>query len=173
MLEHARVRSDVEWHLGDLESPRWSAEFDLVVMTGHAFQVLLDDAQVRRSLLAIRRALRPGGRFVFETRNPAARGWESWVSEHAVDVTLPDGERVRMAHQVESVAGDLVTFTATYSSAAWEQDEVSMSTLRFLDAATLNGFLTDVGFAIERQLGWWDGTPLTARSEEIITIARR
>ncbi len=42
--EQPRARSDVEWVLGDLGSADWDREFDLVVMTGHAFQVFVEDA---------------------------------------------------------------------------------------------------------------------------------
>jgi SAM-dependent methyltransferase len=171
MLEQARVCSDVEWHLGDLESSEWTAEFNLVVMTGHAFQVLVDDQQIRRSLRVVHQALRPEGRFVFETRNPAVRGWEQWVPDNAREITMSDGERVRMAHHVQIVAGDLVTFTATYSCPSWERDEVSWSTLRFLDASALTPFLDGAGLVVESQLGSWSGDPLTPTSEEIITVA--
>ena len=41
MLNQARARSDIEWVLGDLTSVRWDREFDLVFMTGHAFQELI------------------------------------------------------------------------------------------------------------------------------------
>ena len=43
MLEQARKRYDVEWVHGDLSSVDWDREFDLIVMTGHAFQVLVED----------------------------------------------------------------------------------------------------------------------------------
>ena len=43
MLQVAQQRPDVEWVHGDLASVDWHREFDLVVMTGHAFQVLVDD----------------------------------------------------------------------------------------------------------------------------------
>lgn len=42
-------------------------------MTGHAFQVLLTEGEVRAALAAVRTALVPGGTFVFETRNPDVR----------------------------------------------------------------------------------------------------
>src|SRR5437660_12009473 len=50
MLDQARRRSDIEWILGDLASVAWDQEFDLVVMTGHAFQVFLEDSELRASL---------------------------------------------------------------------------------------------------------------------------
>jgi ubiquinone/menaquinone biosynthesis C-methylase UbiE len=46
MLAQARKRSDVEWICGDLASANWVGEFDLAVMTGHAFQVLVEDHHI-------------------------------------------------------------------------------------------------------------------------------
>ena len=47
MLEQARKRPDIECILGDLASVSFDREFDLIVMTGHAFQVLVEDRDLR------------------------------------------------------------------------------------------------------------------------------
>ena len=173
MLEQARKRRDVEWVHGDLTSVDWHQEFDLIVMTGHAFRVLVEDDQLRASLAAIRSALTEDGSFVFETRNPPARGWEAWTPDNAVEI-MHGGSVVRMAHQVETpVAGDIVSFTTTFSCPSWERPLVSRSTLRFLDADSLSHFLTGAGLIIEEQFGDWDRQQLTDTSPEIITVARR
>jgi SAM-dependent methyltransferase len=174
MLDQARTRSDIEWILGDLASVDWDQEFDLVVMTGHAFQVFVEDDEVRASLAAIRSALTQDGRFAFETRNPLVRGWEGWTPDNAVEVTDGDGAVVRMAHKVETpVEGDVVRFTTTFTSLNWDRPQVSRSTLRFLDADSLVSFLSGAGLAIEEQFGDWERQPLTGTSPEIITIATR
>lgn len=174
MLAQARKRTDIEWVLGDLASAPWHEEFGLAVMTGHAFQVLTGDGELRAALAAIRSALTESGRFAFETRNPLARAWERWTPASAVEVTTPAGDTVRLAHQVETpVTGDLVQFTSTYTSPGWDRPQLSHSTLRFPGAGTLASFLTGAGLAIDAQYGDWDGSPLTAASPEIITIARR
>ncbi|MGH3390554.1 MAG: class I SAM-dependent DNA methyltransferase [Actinomadura sp.] len=174
MLARARLRADIEWVLGDLGSVSWDREFDLIVMTGHAFQVFVEDDELRAALAAVRSALTDDGRFAFETRNPAARAWEQWTPDHAVEVTDAAGAVVRQAHQVETpVEGDLVSFTTTYRCRRWDRPRLSRSTLRFLDAASLEVFLSDAGLTIEEQFGDWDGSPLTDAGPEIITIARR
>jgi hypothetical protein len=61
MLAVARRRGDVEWVAGTAASMAFDREFDLAVMTGHAFQVLVGDEELRASLTAIRRALADGG----------------------------------------------------------------------------------------------------------------
>lgn len=172
MLDVARTGSDIEWILGDLASLDRDQEFDLVVMTGHAFQVLIEDDELRFALTAIRSVLGEAGRFAFETRNPAARAWERWTPDHAVEVEHADG-LVRMVHEVERpVAGDLVSFTTTFSSPSWDQPQTSRSTLRFLDAGALSSLLTDAGLVIDEQFGDWERRPFTATSPEIITVAR-
>lgn len=162
MLQVARTRTDIEWALGDLASVAWDREFDLVVMTGHAFQVLTEDEQLRASLVAIRSALAENGRFVFEIRNPLVRAWERWTPEGEGVEIVRDGTRVRMKNIEMPVAeGDLVSFTTAYTSPAWERPLVSRSTLRFLDADALSSFLAGAGLAIEEQFGDWDRQPLT------------
>ena len=174
MLDQARTRSDIEWILGDLASVEWDQEFDLVVMTGHAFQVFVEDDELRASLAVIRSVLTEDGRFAFETRNPLVRAWEGWTPDNAVEVVSAAGAVVRMAHEVETpVDGNTVSFTTTFTSPSWDRPQVSRSTLRFLDADSLSSFLSDAGLAIEEQFGDWDRQPLTDTSPEIITIARR
>jgi SAM-dependent methyltransferase len=174
MLGVARARRDIEWVEGDLSSARFDQEFDLIVMTGHAFQVLTTDAEVRGALSAISAALAGNGRFAFETRNPLARAWEQWVPADAVQVVSPAGQAFRQWHQVAlPVTGDLVSFTSTYTSPGWPEPRVSDSTLRFLGAGALTAALSAAGLTVEEQYGDWDRRPLTGASPEIITITRR
>jgi len=173
MLEQARKRSDIEWMLGDLASVGWHRQFDLVVMTGHAFQVFVEDDELRASLAAVRSALTQNGRFAFETRNPMIRAWERWTPDHAIETTDAAGAVVRMEHDVETpVEGDIVRFTTTFTSPGWDGSQVSHSTLRFLDTDSLSSFLSGAGMAIEEQFGDWTRDPLTDTSAEIIIIAR-
>ena len=173
MLQVARRRTDVEWILGDLTSVARDRQFDLIVMTGHAFQVLTEDDQLRASLASVRSALTEDGRFVFETRNPPVKAWERWVPGGGAEI-VHDGTVVRMENSEIPVArGDLVSFTVSYTSPSWDRPLVSRSTLRFLDADALSTFLSGAGLAIEEQFGNWDRRPLTDASREIITVARR
>lgn len=174
MLAHARRRRDIEWVLGDLAAVGWDREFDLAVMTGHAFQVFTEDDELRGALAAVRAALAEGGRFAFETRNPSAREWERWTPDRVVQVTDDAGAVVRSWHEVVApVDGDLVTFAQTFAGPLWDRPQVSGSTLRFLDRDSLGSFLTEAGLEVEAQFGDWDRGPVTATSPEIITIARR
>ena len=174
MLDQGRGRADIDWIHGDLESVRWDQEFDLIVMTGHAFQVLVGDDELRASLAAIRSALTEHGRFAFETRNPAARAWERWTPDNVTEINDPGGAIVAVWHQVQTpVRGDIVSFATTFTGGSWDRPQVSESTLRFPGADSLAQFLSEAGLVIEEQFGDWDRRPLTAASPEIITFARR
>ena len=174
MLNQARRRSDIEWVHGDLSGVGWDREFDLVIMTGHAFQEFVTDDEIRVALAAIRSALIDGGRFAFETRNPLVRAWERWPERYSGEVIDATGAVVRCDYQVETpVVGGVVHSISTFTSPGWEHPELSHGALRFLDADVLSAFLSGAGLTIEEQFGDWGRQPFTDMSPEIITIARR
>lgn len=172
-LERARRRTDIEWGVGVAAEVAWKREFDLVTMVSHAFQCLVGDDELRTSLAAIRAALRDGGLFAFETRHPQARAWEEWNPSNASEVMDAAGRKLHVAHHVESVLGDVVTFTETTSDSDGTVLRVDRASLRFLDVPTLGAFLAEAGFAIEAQYGDWHRGPVTDTSREIIVLARR
>ena len=173
MLAQARRHADIEWICGAAGALRPTHEFDLALMTGHAFQALIEDAQLRTTLAAVHAALKAGGRFAFETRNPAARAWEHWTPERGLEVDDGQGHTVRVTWQIEvPFDGRTVAFAESYRSTGWDTPQVSRSVLRFLDADGVARFLTEAGFVIEQQFGDFDRRPLTRESAEIVTVAR-
>ncbi len=169
MLDWAKAQPDggaVEWVRGILADYR-AAPFDLIYMTGHAFQCLLTDDEIAAHFVAVRRLLKPQGRFVFETRNPSARGWEKWTPDHTRrDLNLPDGTRASCYHDVTEVDGEFVSFSSVYGL----PNEVltSTSTLRFASLATLTQLATSAGLCVSEVFGDWDKSALTDQSPEII-----
>jgi SAM-dependent methyltransferase len=170
MLDQARVRTDIEWVLADAASAAWDREFDLAVMASHAFQVFVEDDQLRESLSAIRTALVDGGRFAFETRDPRARAWEGWNT--SFEIRNPGGEVARVEYEVQDVQDDVVRLTESLSGKWWDRPQTEHGALRFLGPESLTTFLHEAGFVVDAQLGDWHRGPLTETSEEIITIAR-
>jgi SAM-dependent methyltransferase len=173
MLAQARERAGIEWICGGAAELALAGEFDLATMTGHAFQVLIEDAELRAALAAVRRALQDGGRFVFETRNPQARVWERWTPERCLEADDGQGNTVRVSFEIEApFDGRTVAFSQTYTSPAWDAPRRSRSVLRFLDAAAVARFLAEAGFVLEEQFGGFDRRALTPASPEIVSIAR-
>jgi SAM-dependent methyltransferase len=170
MLAVAREEPAVEWVSGVLVPGAYDAEFDLVTMTGHAFQELRTDDEVGSALRGMRDAVRPGGRIAFETRNPGARAWESW---YGATFEVPyQGETITVSYEVHAVEGDLVTFTEFTDGGRWDH-QADTATLRFLSRLDLDRFLADAGLEVEAYYGDWESGPLTDTSPEIIALARR
>jgi SAM-dependent methyltransferase len=170
MLAVAREEPTIEWVDGVLVPGAYDAEFDLVTMTGHAFQELRTDDEVGSVLRAMRDAVRPGGQVAFETRNPGARAWESW--DGATFEVPYQGETIKVWYEVHAVDGDLVTFTEFTDGGRWHR-QADTATLRFLSRLDLDRFLADAGLEVATYYGDWTLGPLTDTSPEIVTVARR
>ncbi|MFH9002184.1 class I SAM-dependent methyltransferase [Streptomyces afghaniensis] len=139
----------VRWIHGDATTlPPLTA--DLATMTGNAAQAVVDPEDWQRTLRGARAALRPGGRFVFETRVPARRAWEEWNRRATHTVTdVPGVGAVESWVDLLDVSGPLVTFRWTYVFAADGQVLTSDSTLRFRDREEVEAELVAQGFAVE------------------------
>lgn len=69
--------------------------FDLALMTNHVAQFITNDAAWLEVLADVYRALAPGGRLVFDSRDPVAREWEKWTRSGTYQQTpLPDGNEL-------------------------------------------------------------------------------
>ena len=147
--------------------------FDLAIMTGHVFQVFLDDAETLAALRNIHRHMVPGSRLIIESRNPLAKAWEEWTREKTREQRVVDGiGSVKVYYQIKEVGGELVTFDAVFTIEATGETLVSESKLRFAPVETIQGLLSAAGFVSGELLGWWDRTPYSETSPEIIAIAR-
>lgn len=172
MIALASRRSDIDWVVGELVEMSWVAEFNLAVMTGHAFQTLLTDDNIRSFLAALARTLAPGGRFLFETRNPLAEAWSAWRPENAVTIADAEGALVKITTRiVRDFDGASVTFAHAFDGRGPSLPIVSVSTLRFLDQRGLDRFLVEAGFRIDERFGDFQGGAVGPASPELITFA--
>lgn len=67
----------VRWIHGTARTVR-DLQVDLATMTGNVAQAIADESEWGSTLSAVYDTLLPGGHLVFETRDPAFRGWEEW-----------------------------------------------------------------------------------------------
>ncbi|MEU6348712.1 class I SAM-dependent methyltransferase [Streptomyces sp. NPDC047072] len=139
----------VRWIHGDAtQLPPLTA--DLATMTANVAQQIVEPQSWRRTLRGAYAALRPGGRLVFETRDPARRAWEEWTREQSYAVTdLPGVGTVETWVQVTDVEGPLVTFRWTYVFAADGRTLTSDSTLRFRERDEVEAELVAQGYAVD------------------------
>lgn len=138
----------VTWFHGDATTLPDLA-VDLAVMTGNVAQVFLGDDEWFRTLQGIRRALRPGGHVVFETRRPGRRAWEDWAVDTApVRVEVPGIGAVERRFELTEVRLPFVSFRCVYRFLADGTVLSSDSTLRFRDREEVAASLADHGFAV-------------------------
>ncbi|WP_018548444.1 class I SAM-dependent methyltransferase [Streptomyces sp. LaPpAH-108] len=139
----------VSWIHGDATAlPPLRA--DLATMTANVAQAVTDPPAWRETLRGIHAALRPGGRLVFETRDPARRAWEEWTRERSYTVTeVPGVGAVESWVELTGVDGPLVSFRWTYGFAADGTVLTSDSTLRFRERAQVAADLSACGYVLE------------------------
>ncbi|EHR62984.1 class I SAM-dependent methyltransferase [Saccharomonospora cyanea] len=138
----------VRWLHGDATVvPALSA--DLATMTANVAQVFLTDEEWHATLRAVHTALRPGGRLVFETRDPAVRAWTGWTRERtSTEADVPGVGTVRAWCEVLGVAEPLVSFRWTYVFDADGTTLTSDSTLRFRTREEVERSLQAAGYRV-------------------------
>ena len=139
----------VHWVHGDATSLP-PLQVDVATMTGNVAQAIVRRADWEATLRAVHAALRPNGRLVFETRDPAGRAWEEWnrATSHQV-VEIEDVGAVETWHEVIGVNGPLVTFRSTTRFASDGQVLTSDSTLRFRDRDEVEADLSACGYVVD------------------------
>jgi SAM-dependent methyltransferase len=151
-LDVARTKrgaEQVRWLLGDSTSVP-PLEVDLLTMTGNVAQVFLTEEQWDATLRSAYAALRPGGRLVFETRDPARKAWLEWTPARSRARTdIPGRGFVETWGDVTDVSGQLVTFRSMFCLEADGVTLTSTSTLIFRDREQVSGSLASVGFALD------------------------
>ena len=151
--------------------PDIPASFDLIIMTGHVFQLFLEDRDVRAVLRTLARHLAPGGRLAFETRNPAVREWQDWNPRDTRQRVEADGVTADVHYDISAVVGELVTYETWFQFAGARDPVVVPDTLRFTGQAQVAAFLAEAGLAQVTWYGDWDGSPYRPASPEIVAVA--
>jgi hypothetical protein len=121
------------------------------------------------ALGAIRRALRPDGYLVFESRIPEDQAWRRWTAEaSSTNVEVPGVGVVEAWVEVTDIAEPLVSFRWTFVFAGDGAVLTSDSTLRFRSREELAGSLADAGYAVREVRGAPDRP-----GREFVFIAQR
>jgi SAM-dependent methyltransferase len=142
---------------------------DLVTMTGNVAQVFVTDQEWAAVLHAVRQALRPEGRPVFESRDPARKAWLGWNHGQTYrSVVIPGAGPIQTWTDLTGVGGGLVSFRSTVVFASDGAVLTSDSTLRFRERAELTDSLASAGLVVDEVRDAPDRPGL-----EFVVIARR
>lgn len=125
-------------------------QVDVVTMTGNVAQVFTTDQEWAATLGAAREALRPGGRLVFESRDPAKKAWLEWNRDQTYRrVVIPEAGPVETWTDLADVGGSLVSFRMTFVFGSDGAVLTSQSTLRFRGRDELANSLAAANLAVE------------------------
>lgn len=159
----------VEWITGFVDDLSADMRFDAAVMTGHAFQCLLNDTEIEALFESVEKRLKLEGSFWFESRNPSAKAWQRWTPEHAAaPITLADGRSLTVTHEFLEEKGGFVTFEERYEFSDRKGVLVSQSTLRFSGLDEIEDLATASGLELAEVFGDWSKGALQPGSPEII-----
>lgn len=162
----------VEWIEADARLVRLERRFDLIIMTGHAFQafVAAEDQAALLETMAVH--LAPGGRFAFDTRNPAAREWLEWTPELSRRVleTKAHGPVEIWDEQSMDAPSGILDVVEHYRIQSSGQRLRSDFRLRFMARDYLGAALAAAGLAAESWFGDWNRSPFTDDAREIIVV---
>ncbi len=177
MLDVARARPrghTVDWVQDDARTVRLQRKFDLVVLTGHAFQVFLSADDRRAALATIAAHLSPEGRFVFDTRNPLIEDWRSWTPDETQrGFEHPDLGLVTCWNDVcQDVRTGIVTYETHYRAEASGEMFSASSQIAFPGQSELAGMIEEAGLEVEQWLGDWLESAYSKASADIIPIGR-
>jgi len=166
MLSRARRWTDIEWVLADAASAKWDREFDLAVMSSHAFQFLVTDDDLRASLAAVRAALVDGGCLRSRRGNPSCGNGAVIPSNSFTRSILPALRCSR--YDIEGLVGMSFELARHSPARPGTSHMWSGRACGFLDVSSLARFWSE-RIAVEEQFGNWDRQPVTDTSREIIT----
>lgn len=162
---------EVEWVESSAQNYGSGERFNLIVMTGHAFQCLLTDEDILATFATMHNHLTAGGRVMFETRSPRV----DWAKEWAVrqpGVHSVNGEQVVESLEVTAQEGECISFETIYRFAGATLR--TNSRLRFPSREQVEELMVRAGLAVREVFGAWDGGAFeAARSREMIFVAEK
>jgi SAM-dependent methyltransferase len=174
MLTAARQREGgfaVTWIEADARSVRLGRRFELIVLTGHTFQVFLTDNDQRAVCETIATHLAPGGTFVFDSREPSRKGWRKWEPHQSLrTIEHPSfGSIEAWNDAVYEPDSGIVTYWTFYRASdgrVWE----AQSPIRFAGKEAIAARIEEAGLHVNRWLGNWRGDEWTPEAKEIIPV---
>ena len=177
MLERAREKAakqglPIRFLRQDCRELDLPVSASLIVMAGNSFQHFLKNEDQDRMLESVRRHLEPGGRFIFDTRNPVLA--ELAVPDRYEETSETDERRIREVH---TETYDPITQTLHCMTEKFTEDGTPLGqdaiSLRYTYPLELERLLQQHGFRLENRYGDWSGRPFQAQSGQMVCICRR
>jgi ubiquinone/menaquinone biosynthesis C-methylase UbiE len=172
-IEYAKNKEypgKVTWLVGDSSKLQTNA-FDAVIMTANVAQVFLTDKSWQDVISDAYRALKPGGHFIFDTRNPLARVWEQWEKDLTPDVAINQetGEPLEIWTEYEGFVDGVFVYYETVKNAKTDKVLIhEKMELKFRTQEEIQESLKQVGFSQIQVYGDWEFKHATAETKSFI-----
>ncbi|WP_042473984.1 class I SAM-dependent methyltransferase [Bacillus ndiopicus] len=172
-IEYARskeVSGEVTWTVGDSTNLETNA-YEAVIMTANVAQVFLTEESWHKVISDAHRALKSGGHFIFDTRNPLAKAWEQWKKDLTPDFATDQvsGEPLEIWTDYEGFIEDVFTFYETVKNARTNEILVhEKMQLKFRSQEVIHESLQQVGFSQIQAYGDWKFKQATAETKSFI-----
>ncbi|MGN7456606.1 class I SAM-dependent methyltransferase [Paenibacillus pasadenensis] len=170
-IEYARSKDrSILWIVGD-SSQLQPNHFDAVVMTANVAQVFLTDCSWQRVVSDAYAALKPGGHFMFDARNPTAKAWEQWEKDLTPDIATDpsSGEPLEIWTEYEGFRGDVYVFYETVKHARTGETLIHQKMeLIFRTQEQIHESLALAGFSQIQAYGDWEFRPATEKSNSVV-----
>lgn len=182
MIGHARKKAaargvSIEFVVGDARSFQLEKQFPFIFMLMNAFQFLPTRADHEAMLARVREHLAPGGRFLFETRNPNAENLLRVMHPNGQQYATPDGGQLLTSETMYYDAMTQIqhyTGTRRFVTANGQETVKTLRVgLRYVYPQEMETLLHYNGFRIRECYGDWEQAPLTANSPAMIYVCER
>lgn len=173
MLNLARKKDTfgrIQWIQDDLLTFDLGRSFDLIAMTGNTFQAFLTPTDQQRMLSCIKRHMKPGSLFAFNTRNPRPQDlyttdifekWHTFKDREGTTVNV-------FGRQSYDPKAHLMTYETKRQYPNF--DILSPLQIRFTPYNVLAALLESCGFTLMNIYGDFNNNPFIEDSASIICV---
>ena len=178
MLAHAKLLSeniDIHYQVGDCRNYKIDKEFNLILMTSHGFQHLLHEEDQNKFFKCAYDHLSPDGMLAFETRNLDAKNYSS-TKEFEFVKSYRNSESEEIDLHISSDYNpetEIDKLQLMRINKVTEKSWTNSTTLKYTSKEKLNSIIRKNEFALFTQYGYWDKSPFSEMSPEIISLCKK
>jgi SAM-dependent methyltransferase len=167
----------VEWLAADARTFDLRKDFPFIYMLGNAFQHFLTRADHEALFARVREHLRPGGCFLFVTRNPTPKNLFEARFPEPQKYTMEDGTQLiateRQQYDPISQIQHYTFHNQWIYPSGQEKEQTSRTALRYVFPQEMEALLYYNGFDLQDCYGNWQQEPLTASSPYMIYVCKK
>jgi SAM-dependent methyltransferase len=156
---------NVQYMLGDMRHITFKSKFDCVVLLFTAFGYFSDEENYQ-VLVNVRKALKPGGLFVFDTHN--RDGFLKGLQPSFV--TDKEGNMMIDRISFDSIQGRFYNKRVVFRNGIRKDKPFFV---RLYNPNEIQALINQAGLEVEQIYGGWDAKPLSSETRQMVIVARR